>query len=66
MSRWFLQGNGSIRRRIKLSRGGREDVKGRPTDSVPQLAECSHGKREALASSPGRAKIPPLHILRQS
>ena len=25
--------------------------------SVAQLAECSHGKREALSSSPGRATI---------
>ena len=32
-------------------------VKGRPSGSVAQLAECSHGKREALGSSPGRATI---------
>ena len=32
-------------------------VKGRPCGSVAQLAECSHGKREALGSSPGRATI---------
>ena len=30
---------------------------GRPSGSVAQLAECSHGKREALGSSPGRATI---------
>ena len=34
-----------------------ENVKGRPCGSVAQLAECSHGKREALGSSPGRATI---------
>ena len=34
-----------------------ENVKGRPSGSVAQLAECSHGKREALDSSPGRATI---------
>ena len=34
-----------------------ENVKGRPSGSVAQLAECSHGKREALGSSPGRATI---------
>ena len=34
-----------------------ENVKGRPSGSVAQLAECSHGKREALGSSLGRAKI---------
>ena len=34
-----------------------ESVKGRPCGSVAQLAECSHGKREALGSSPGRATI---------
>ena len=32
-------------------------MKGRPCGSVTQLAECSHGKREALGSSPGRATI---------
>ena len=38
-----------------------ENVKGRPSGSVAQLAECSHGKREALGSSPGRATVfPPL------
>ena len=38
-----------------------ENVKGRPCGSVAQLAECFHGKREALGSSPGRATIfPPL------
>ena len=31
--------------------------KGWPCGSVAQLAECSHGKREALGSSPGRATI---------
>ena len=31
--------------------------KGRPCGSVAQLAECLHGKREALGSSPGRATI---------
>ena len=34
-----------------------ENVKGRPCGSVAQLADCSHGKREALGSSPGRATI---------
>ena len=34
-----------------------ENVKGRPSGSIAQLAECSHGKREALGSSPGRATI---------
>ena len=34
-----------------------KNVKGRPSDSAAQLAECSHGKREALGSSPGRATI---------
>ena len=34
-----------------------EGVEGRPCGSVAQLAECSHGKREALGSSPGRAAI---------
>ena len=34
-----------------------ENVKGRPCGSIAQLAECSHGKREALGSSPGRATI---------
>ena len=34
-----------------------EDEKGRPCSSVAQLAEYSHGKREALGSSPGRATI---------
>ena len=34
-----------------------ENVKGRPCGSVARLAECSHGKREALGSSPGRATI---------
>ena len=32
-------------------------IKGRPCGSVAQLAECSHGKREALRSRPGRATI---------
>ena len=34
-----------------------ERVIGRPCGSVAQLAECSHGKQEALGSSPGRATI---------
>ena len=34
-----------------------ENVKGRPYGSVAQLAECLHGEREALGSSPGRATI---------
>ena len=34
-----------------------ENVKDRPRGSEPQLAECSHGKREALGSSPGRATM---------
>ena len=32
-------------------------VKGRPSGSVAQLAESSHGKREAPGLSPGRATI---------
>ena len=32
-------------------------VKGQPSGSVAQLTECSHGKREALGSSPGRTTI---------
>ena len=39
-----------------IKRGG-GDVKGRQCGSVAQLAECSHGKREALGSSPGQATI---------
>ena len=34
-----------------------ENVKGRPSGSIAQMAECSHGKREALGSSPSRAMI---------
>ena len=34
-----------------------ENVKGRLCGSVAQLAKCSHGKQEALGSSPGRATI---------
>ena len=41
---------------INLIKQG-ENVKGRPCDSVAQLAECLHGKREALGSSPGPATI---------
>ena len=42
-----------------IKQGG--NVKGRPSGSVAQLAECSHGKREVLGSSPCRATIfPPL------
>ena len=41
---------------IKLIRFS-DIVKGRSCGSVAQLAECSHGKREALGSSPGRAVI---------
>ena len=40
-----------------VKQGG--NVKGRPSGSVAQLAEYSHGKREALASSLGRASILP-------
>ena len=29
------------------------NVKGRPSGSIAQLKECSHGKREAVGSSPG-------------
>ena len=36
------------------------DVKGRPRGSVGQLAEFSHGKREALGSSLGLATFFPL------
>ena len=34
-----------------------ENLKRRPCGSVAQLAECSHGKREALGLRPGRATI---------
>ena len=34
-----------------------ENIKGRACGLVAQLAECSHGKREALGSSLGRATI---------
>ena len=34
-----------------------ENVKGRPSGLVAQLAECLHSKREALGSSPSRATI---------
>ena len=34
-----------------------ENVNGQPSGSVAQLAECSHGEREALGSSPGQARI---------
>ena len=34
-----------------------ENVEGRPCGSVAQLAECSHGKQEALGLSPCRATI---------
>ena len=30
-------------------------VKGRPSGTVALLADCAHGKRKALGSSPGRA-----------
>ena len=33
------------------------NIKGRPCGPRAQLAECSHGKREALGSSPGRATM---------
>ena len=33
-----------------------DNVKGRPSGSVAQMAECSHGKREAVDSNPGRAR----------
>ena len=33
----------------------REIVTGRPCGSVAQWSECSHGLREVLGSSPGRA-----------
>ena len=35
------------------------NVKGRPSGLVAQLAECSHGKRDTLGSSPGRATFFP-------
>ena len=38
-----------------IKQGG--NVKGRPCGSVAQLAECWHGKPDALGSSPGRATI---------
>ena len=34
-----------------------EDIKGQPSGLLAQLAEFSHGKREALGLSPGRATI---------
>ena len=38
-----------------IKQGG--NVKGRPSGLVAQLADGSHGKREALGSSPGRVTI---------
>ena len=40
---------------ILIKQGG--NVKGRLSGSVAQLAECSHGNRDALGSSSGQAKI---------
>ena len=37
-----------------------ENVNGRPSGSLAQLAEFPHGKRETLSSSPGQATILPL------
>ena len=48
----FLRCSEQIWARILLSRGG--NVKGRPSGPLAQLAECSHGKRQALDLSPGR------------
>ena len=45
----FGTGGGNL-----ITQGG---VKGRPSGSVAQLAEFSHGKRETLGSSPGRDTI---------
>ena len=36
-----------------------ENVKRRPNGSVTQLAKCSHSKRVALGSSPGRTTVFP-------
>ena len=42
-----------------IKQGG--NVKGQPSGSLAQLAECSHDKREALGSSSCRATVcPPL------
>ena len=40
-----------------LFKQGGGNVKGRLCGLVAHLAECSHGKREALGSSLGRATI---------
>ena len=34
-----------------------ENVKRRPNGSVTQFAECSHSKRVAVGSSPGRTMV---------
>ena len=59
LSRRFRHGSGQIRGRradsgTNLIKQG-EIVTGRPCGSVAQWSECSHGMREALSSSPGRA-----------
>ena len=46
---WFRADSGT-----NLIKQG-EIVTGRPCDSVAQWSECSHGMREVLGSSPGRA-----------
>ena len=46
---WFQADSG-----MNLIKQG-EIVTGRPCDSVAQWSECSHGMREVLGSSPGRA-----------
>ena len=46
---WFRADSGT-----NLIKKG-EIVTGRPCGSVAQLSECSHGMREVLGSSPGRA-----------
>ena len=53
---WFRADSGT-----NLIKQG-EIVAGRPCGSVAQWSECSHGMREVLGSSPGRAVcfFPPL------
>ena len=49
VSAWFRADSGT-----NLIKQG-EIVAGRPCGSVAQWSECSHGLREVLGSSPGRA-----------
>ena len=52
---WFRADSGT-----NLIKQG-EIITGRPCASVTQLSQCSHGMREVLGSSPGRAMCCFLH-----